>query len=381
MGTQAGLGPSQTTKPNESCLMAKILVVDDTPLNVKMLVDILTYKGFSVVTATAGKDALAKVESEHPDLVLLDVMMPDMSGYDVCRAIRANAVTALLPVVMVTALDATLERAKGLDAGADDFLSKPINQPELMARVNSLLRIKTYQDQLADLNRNLEFRVQEQLAQIERLGQISQFFPKKLAEAILSGNASEVLKPHRRDITAMFLDLRGFTSFAETSEPEELMAVLAEYHAEVGKGLLKHEGTLEHFAGDGIFIFFNDPVKQDNPTERAIRMALELHEQVTQLMKEWRKRGFDLGFGVGISHGYATIGAAGYQGRWGYCANGSVCNLAARLCSHAQSGQILISQRVVALEEEKLKVEPLGDVTFKGFTRPTAIFNVLTYGV
>ena len=361
--------------------MAKILVVDDMPLNVKMLVDILTYKGFSVVAATGGKDALAKVESARPDLVLLDVMMPDMSGYDVCRAIRANALTALLPVVMVTALDATSERAKGLDAGADDFLTKPINQPELMARVNSLLRIKTYQDQLADLNHNLESRVQEQLAQIERLGQISQFFPKKLAEAILSGNASEVLQPHRRDITAMFLDLRGFTSFAETSEPEELMAVLAEYHAEVGKGLLKHEGTLEHFAGDGIFIFFNDPVQQDNPTERAIRMALELREQVMVLMKEWTKRGFELGFGVGIAHGYATIGAAGYEGRWGYCANGSVCNLAARLCSHAQSGQILISQRVVAMEEGKLKVEPLGDVTFKGFTRPTAIFNVLTYGV
>ena len=360
--------------------MAKILVVDDTPLNVKMLVDILTYKGFSVVTANGGTEALAKVESEQPDLVLLDVMMPDIGGYDVCRAIRANPATALLPVVMVTALDATRERAKGLDAGADDFLTKPINQPELMARVNSLLRIKTYQDQLADLNRNLESRVQEQLAQIERLGQISQFFPKKLAEAIVSGNASEVLKPHRCDITAMFLDLRGFTSFAETSEPEELMAVMAEYHAEVGKGLVNYEGTLEHFAGDGIFIFFNDPVKQDNPTERAIRMALELREQVTQLMQEWRKRGFDLGFGVGISHGYATIGAAGYEGRWGYCANGSVCNLAARLCSYAQSGQILISQRVVAMEEEKLKIEPLGDVTFKGFTRPTAVFNVLTYG-
>ena len=361
--------------------MAKILVVDDTPLNVKMLVDILTYKGFAVATATGGKEALAKVESEQPDLVLLDVMMPDMSGYDVCRAIRANAATALLPVVLVTALDATRERAKGLEAGADDFLSKPINQPELMARVSSLLRIKTYQDQLADLNRNLEARVQQQLAQIERLAQISQFFPKKVAEAIVSGRGSEVLKPHRRDITALFLDLRGFTSFAETSEPEELMAVLAEYHAEVGKRLLEYEGTLEHFAGDGIFIFFNDPVKQDNPTERAIRMALDLRDQVTQLMKEWGKRGIDLGFGVGISHGYATIGAAGYEGRWGYCANGSVCNLAARLCGHAQSGQILISQRVVAMEEEKLKLESLGEVTFKGFARPTAIFNVLAYGV
>jgi adenylate cyclase len=360
--------------------MAKILVVDDTPLNVKMLVDILTYKGFAVATASGGQEALTKVESEQPDLVLLDVMMPDLSGYDVCRAIRANPITALLPVVMVTALDATRERAKGLDAGADDFLTKPINQPELMARVNSLLRIKTYQDQLADLNRNLESRVQEQLAQIERLGQISQFFPKKLAEAIVSGNASEVLKPHRCDITAMFLDLRGFTSFAETSEPEELMSVLAQYHAEVGKGLITYEGTLEHFAGDGIFIFFNDPVKQDNPTERAIRMALELRERVMSLMQEWRKRGFELGFGVGISHGYATIGAAGHEGRWGYCANGSVCNLAARLCSHAQSGQILISQRVVAMEEAKLKVEELGEVTFKGFTRATAIYNVISYG-
>lgn len=360
--------------------MAKILVVDDKPMNVKLLTDVLTFKGHEVVSAAGGIDGLAMVRSENPDLVLLDVMMPDMDGYAVCRAIRDDSATALLPVVMVTALDATRERAKGLEAGADDFLSKPINQPELLARVNSLLRIKTYQDQLADLNRNLESRVQEQLAQIERLRQISQFFPKKLAEAIASGNAGDVLKPHRRDITALFLDLRGFTSFAETSEPEELMAVLAEYHAAVGKSLLQYEGTLEHFAGDGIFVFFNDPVPQDNPTERAIRMAVELREHVTQLMKEWLKRGFELGFGVGIAHGYATIGAAGYEGRWGYCANGTVCNLAARLCSHAQSGQILIPQRVLAMEEAKLKVEALGETTFKGFTRPTAIFNVIAYG-
>jgi adenylate cyclase len=212
----------------------RVLVVDDTPSNVKLLADVLQARGYAVVTAVNGVEALARTEHDAPDLVLLDVMMPGMSGYDVCRKIRANPATATLPVVMVTALDPTQERVKGIEAGADDFLTKPINQPEILARVRSLLRIKALHDELTALNRTLEARVTEQVAQLERLSRLKRFFSPALAEAIVSGGADDPLKSHRREIVVVFLDLRGFTAFAETAEPEEVMSVLREYHAAMG---------------------------------------------------------------------------------------------------------------------------------------------------
>src|SRR5436305_4787220 len=261
----------------------KILVVDDVPVNVKLLADLLAVKGYAVVTAASGPEALEQIEKEQPGLVLLDVMMPGMSGYDVCRRIRQNAATAMLPIIMVTALDPAQERVKGIEAGADDFLSKPINQPELLARVKSLLRIKLLHEELAEWNRTLEQRVEQQLAQLERLERLKRFFSPQLAEMIVSGDAEDPLRSHRREITVVFLDLRGFTAFAETSEPEEVMGVLREYHAEMGKLILAHDGTLERFTGDGMMIFFNDPVPVPNPAERAIRMALEMRDRVGEL--------------------------------------------------------------------------------------------------
>jgi DNA-binding response OmpR family regulator len=252
---------------------ARILVVDDTAHNVKLLADVLVARGYAVSTASSGKEALEKVASDAPDLVLLDVVMPEMSGYEVCKTLRADPATARLPVVMVTALDPSQERVKGIDAGADDFLTKPINQPELIARVRSLLRVKQLWDELAELNRTLEQRVQAQVTQLEQLGRLKRFFSPQLAEAIVSGGTEDPLKSHRRDITVVFLDLRGFTAFAETAEPEEVMAVLREYHAEMGKLILEHEGTLERFTGDGMMIFFNDPVPVKDHAARAVRLA------------------------------------------------------------------------------------------------------------
>jgi class 3 adenylate cyclase len=356
---------------------AKILVVDDTPHNVKLLADLLGARGYAVATAASGREALALVEAEHPDLVLLDVVMPEMSGYDVCRKIRENPATAILPVVMVTALDPTQERVKGLEAGADDFLTKPINQPELLARVRSLLRIKRLYDELDALNRNLESRVREQVTQLERLGRLKRFFSSQLAELIVSGGAEDPLKSHRREITVVFLDLRGFTAFAETAEPEEVMGVLREYHTEMGQLIVEHEGTLERFAGDGMMVFFNDPTPVPNPAERAVRMALAMREHVSGLIGVWRKRGFELDFGVGIAQGYATIGAIGFEGRLDYGAIGTVTNLAARLCGEARPGQILVSQRVRGAVEELVEIEPVGELALRGFLKPVPAYNVV----
>ena len=356
---------------------AKILIVDDTPHNVKLLADLLSVKGYAVVTAASGVEALEKVAKEAPDLVLLDVIMPEMSGYEVCRTIRSSPATAVLPVVMVTALDPAQERVKGIEAGADDFLSKPINQQELLARVRSLLRIKELHDELAEWNRTLEQRVAAQVAQLERLDRLKRFFSPQLAELIVSGDAEDPLKSHRREVTVVFLDLRGFTSFAETSEPEEVMGVLREYHAEMGRLILEHEGTLERFTGDGMMIFFNDPVPLPDAPERAVRMAVAMRQQVDELLARWKKRGYDIDFGVGIAQGYATIGAIGFEGRLDYGAIGTVTNLAARLCGEAQPRQILISQRVYGGVEDSVEVEDLGGLTLKGFSKPVPAFNVL----
>jgi len=363
---------------------AKILVVDDEPKNVKLLADLLTAKGYTAITASSGQEALVKVEAEQPDLVLLDVVMPEMSGYEVCQKIRENPSTEILPVVMVTALDPAEERVKGLDSGADDFLTKPINQAELLARVRSLLRIKELYEtchvqaaQLSEWNKTLEQRVQEQVTQLERLGRLKRFFSPQLAELIVSGEAEDPLRTHRQNITVVFIDLRGFTAFAETSEPEEVMAVLREYHAEMGKLILEHDGTLERFTGDGMMVFFNDPVPVPNPSERAIRMALTMREKVADLVVKWRKLGYELDFGVGIGQGYATIGAIGFEGRWDYGAIGTVTNLAARLCGEAGAGQILVSQRLLGTVEELIEVESVGELALKGLQRPVTGYNIL----
>jgi len=356
----------------------KILVVDDTPVNVKLLADLLSAKGYVVSTASSGKEALDKIEAEPPDLVLLDVMMPGMTGYEVCKKLREERATTMLPVVMVTALDPGQERVKGIEAGADDFLTKPINQPELLARVRSLLRVKALHDELSELNRTLEERVKAQVAQLENLGRLKRFFSPQLAEAILSGGAEDPLKSHRREITVVFLDLRGFTAFAETAEPEEVMAVLREYHAEMGKLILAHEGTLERFTGDGMMIFFNDPVVVDNPSAHAVRMAVAMKQRVSELAVRWKKLGFDLDFGVGIAQGYATIGAIGFEGRMDYGAIGPVTNLAARLCAEARPGQLLISRRVFTAVEELIDATPVGELALKGFSRPIPTYEVGT---
>ena len=358
-------------------MSARILVVDDTPANVKLLVDLLAAKGYRPVAAASGEEALARIAEQVPDLVLLDIMMPGLSGYDVCRRIRDDPATALLPVVLCTSLDPKQERIHGIEAGADDFIPKPINQQELFARVKSLLRIKALQDEVKAWNDRLEHRVQEQLAQMERLSRLKNFFSPALAEAIVSGGADDPLKSHRREITVVFLDLRGFTAFTETADPEEVMGVLREYHAAMGALILAHEGTLERFTGDGIMIFFNDPVVVDDPAPRAVRMALQMQQRTAVLAAGWKKRGYDLQLGIGIAMGFATIGAIGFEGRIDYGAIGNVTNLAARQCGEAKGGEILVAPRVAAALDGSIAVEPAGELALKGLARPIAVSRVL----
>ena len=362
----------------------KIMVVDDTPMNVKLLVDLLGFHDYEVVTASSGIEALEQVTKERPDLVLLDVVMPGMSGYEVCQKIRGYPETAVLPVIMVTALDPAQERVYGIEAGADDFLPKPINKTELLARVRSLLRVKDLHDtvrsqaaQLSEWNKTLEQRVQEQVSQLDRLGRLKRFFSPQLADLIVAGGAEDPLKSHRREVTVVFIDLRGFTSFAETAEPEEVMGVLQEYHAEMGRLILQYEGTLERFTGDGIMIFFNDPVEVQNPEERAVRMTVAMRDAITQLHTKWVKRGHGLNVGLGIATGYATIGAIGFEGRCDYGVIGAVTILAARLCTEAKPGQILASQQFLNRVEDLVHTELLGEFTLKGFHSPITTYNVL----
>jgi class 3 adenylate cyclase len=337
-------------------MSARILVVDDTPQNVKLLADLLRVKGYEVGTASSGEQALAQISAEPPDLVLLDVMMPGLSGYDVCRRLRDDPRTALLPVVLVTALDAHQERVHGIEAGADDFLSKPINQPELFARVKSLLRIKCLQD--------------------ERLARLKGFFTPVLAEAILAGDGERLLATHRREVTVVFLDLRGFTPFAERATPDEVMELLHAYHAAMGRLVLAHGGTLERFAGDAIMVFFNDPVPLEEPTREAVAMTLEMQRAFAPIRDAWQARGHVLALGAGIARGTATLGAIGFEGRWDYAAIGSVTNLAARLCAEAGGGEILVDQRVAAEVEGFADLQRTGPLTLKGFSQPVPAFRL-----
>ncbi len=360
----------------------RILVVDDVPQNVRLLEAVLTSHGYSVTSASSGPEALEKVTAEQPDLVLLDIQMPGMNGYEVCRRLRADPATQFLPVVMITSSD-TEVRVNALEADADDFITKPFDQQELLARVRSLVRIKQYHDtiesqsnELAGWNRTLEARVEEQVEELEKMNQLRRFLSPTLAELILEQGES-ILESHRREIAVLFADLAGWTAFSATTEPEEVMGVIREFHDAMGNLIRQFEATVGWFAGDGLMVWFNDPIPCPDPAARAVRMAVEMRRAMTDLTAKWRKRGHELAFSVGIALGYATLGRIGFDGRYDYGAVGSVMNLAARLCDEAASGQILVNERVFAEVEDLVKAEPVGELALKGFVKPTAAFNVV----
>ncbi|HMF24011.1 MAG TPA: adenylate/guanylate cyclase domain-containing protein, partial [Pseudolabrys sp.] len=230
---------------------------------------------------------------------------------------------------------------------------------------------------LNKLNQQLEQRVADQVSEIERMGRLRRFLPPQVADLIVASGAEKQLESHRREITALFCDLRGFTGFSESSDPEDVMALLAEYHAAIGKIIIKYSGTLERYAGDGVMVIFNDPVPVENPALQAVLMALDLRAAIGSLIEKWRDLGHDLGFGIGIAHGFATLGTIGFEGRRDYAAIGTVSNVASRLCDEAKPGQILISPRVRQAVEKGVTVEAVGEFALKGIRRPMTAYNVL----
>ena len=359
-----------------------VLAVDDQPANLRLLDALLSPRGYRVLAAGSGESALATLTTWDVDLVLLDIVMPGMDGYQVCRRIRNDPATAFLPVVVITA-SGNQEKVRAIEAGADDFVTKPFNRDELLARIASLARLKRYHDtiehqaaELARWNSELSARVEAQVAELQRANRLRRFLSPQLAELVIDSGDESFLESHRREIVVVFCDLRDFTRFAESSEPEEIMGVLNEYHAALGELIFRYQGTLERFTGDGLMVFFNDPLPSDDAPGQAVAMAVAMRERVSQLADGWRRRGHDLGFGVGIAQGFATLGRIGFPGRSDYAAIGSVTNLAARLCGAAARDQILVTQRVFSAVEEQAVGEPVGELDLRGFSRPVPAFDI-----
>jgi len=322
-----------------------------------------------------GVEALEKTASFRPDVILLDYMMPRMNGLEVVKRLRENPQHKGLPVILLTAKATQEDKVAGLDAGADDYVTKPFDSIELLARVRAMLRLKDMHDRLEEWNRTLAEKVREQVHEIERMARLKRYLSPQIAETIL-GSDDSLFKTHRREITIVFLDLRGFTAFSDSAEPEEVMEFLRHYHTEMGRLVFKFEGTLERFVGDGIVIIFNDPILCENHAEKAVRMALEMRDRVKELRAAWRKKGYDLDLGVGLACGYATLGTMGFEGRMDYGTVGNLPNLAARLCAEAKGGQILTDQKTMSRLEDGFAAESLHELNLKGINRPVTAFNI-----
>jgi len=369
----------------------RVLVVDDDHVNRTLLTHLLSKQGHEVLAVNGGPEALDVLANQSIDIVLLDVRMPGMDGYEVCRRIRADSTTAMLPVVMVTA-EGPDQKLAALDAGADDFVPKPLDHAELCARVRSLLRIKRYHDtvaaqsaelatqaaELAEWNASLERRVAEQVAELEGLSRLRRFLSAPVADLVVGSGGERLLDAHRGYIAAVFADLRGFTVFSETSEPEELMRVLGEFHEAVGEVLRGAGATVGFLAGDGVMFYFNDPLPAAEPEIRAVGTAVAIREAMEAPVARWHRLGLDLGLGLGLAAGYATLGMVGFEGRFDYTAMGTVVNTAARLCAQAQAGQVLVDPYVLEAVGDRVVVEPMGEILLKGLHRPLPVHNVVS---
>jgi class 3 adenylate cyclase len=355
----------------------KILIVDDEPFNLDLLEQELGEYDYAIERAGDGVEALEKTQSFAPDVILLDYMMPRMNGLEVVKQLRATPEHQGIPVILLTAKASQEDKVAGLDAGADDYVTKPFDSFELLARVRAMMRLKEMHDTLAEWNRTLAETVRKQVSELERMARLKRYLSPQIAETIL-GQDDELFRTHRREITIVFLDLRGFTAFSDSAEPEEVMEFLRHYHAEMGQLVFKFEGTLERFMGDGIVIIFNDPIPCKDHAQHATLMALEMRDRVKELRGAWLKKGYDLDLGVGIATGYATLGTMGFEGRMDYGTVGNLPNLAARLCAEAKGGQILTDQKTMSRLEHAFEAEAIEQLSLKGLARPVLAYNILS---
>lgn len=363
-----------------------ILIVDDTVENIKLLRALLESRGYLVRAAVSGVEALKEIDSTIPDIVILDVMMPEMSGYEVCQRIRQKAETTLLPVILLTALDPVSEKVKGIEAGADDFLSKPINQAELFARIESLLRISVLQKEIAEknaqllkANQDLEVRVSEQVKEIEKLNQLTRSLSPQVADQIIANNQEDLLKPHRAEITIAYFELRGFGNLVMEREPEEVMIVLSEFHQLLGKLIDQFSGTVQRFSCEEIVLFFNDPIPVDNAALQAVNLSKRFQIAFTNLKARWVQKGFStqlLGLGTGIASGYATLGMLGFEKRQDYSAIGAVTEIVSRLCRESKNGEILVDSRTQSKLSSDPSIKPRGSLLLKDIDKTVDSYRV-----
>ena len=354
----------------------RILIVDDEPFNLDLLEQELMEYDYVIERAADGVEALEKTATFKPDIILLDFMMPRMNGLEVVKRLRKDRDHKGIPVILLTAKATQEDKVAGLDAGADDYVTKPFDAVELLARVRAMMRLKEMHDRLEDWNRSLADTVQKQVADLERMARLKRYLSPQIAETIL-GEDTDLFKTHRREITIVFLDLRGFTAFSDNAEPEEVMELLRNYHSEMGKLIFQFDGTLERFMGDGIVVIFNDPITCEEHAQKAARMAIEMRDRVKELRSAWRKKGYDLDLGVGLATGYATLGTMGFEGRMDYGTVGNLPNLASRLCAEAKGGQILTDQKTMSRLEDSFEAEPIDALTLKGIHRPVSAFNII----
>ena len=346
-----------------------VLVVDDSRMNRMTLIRLLDRLGHEAMEAADGQEALDLLQSGVPvDLVLLDLVMPEVDGFETLATMKADARLAQIPVIVVSGLDDLDGIVRCIEMGAVDYLPRPIKPTLLQARVEATLADK----RLRDDNARLLQTVDRQRTELAR------FLSPRVAELVSTPEGEALLAGHRNELTVVFADLRGFTAFCELADPEEIVRVLREYHAVIGRRVTEFEATLEHYAGDGVHVFFNDPVPQADHRLRAIRMTVALREDVAKLHERWAARGVHLGFGIGVSVGHATAGRIGFEGRYAYAVLGAIVNLAARLSGEAQDGQILVTDALYRDVADRVEALPLDDLHLKGISHPVAAWNVVS---
>jgi adenylate cyclase len=357
-------GPLQAI--DHDTLTGRVLVVDDTPFNRQLLRRLLDRIGHVTLEAADGQaalDLLRDPATEPVDVILLDIVMPVMDGYETLAALKADEALRDVPVIVISGVDELDSVVRCIEMGAADYLPKTVDPAIIRARVAASLGQKRLRDQERAL-----------LGTIERQrSQLARFLSPQVAALVSNPDGEAMLAGHRREITAMFCDLRNFTVFSETAEPEEVLGFLRLYHATLGALVVAHDGTLEHFAGDGIMVFFNDPVLQVDHAQRAVELAIDIRERFKDISAEWRRRGHVLEVGIGIATGYATMGRIGFEGRYDYGGVGNAIILASRLSGEAVAGQILMAARTFAALDT-IGAEPVGERQLKGFSRPMPVY-------